>query len=622
MPESVPSLVEKETIEQKPFEVPAVQNFMGEWCEIHDKSIKPTFVDRETWDAKRETGLIENGNDGKKNLYLTTDLQLWEMGDVIESIDTDTLGPEKGSEKAAQLKGLGKKFSDSGIYIAKRINSIHNGKPQATELAEKFYNYGQSLMTGWKTDHEADIEKISQLSLATDEETAVDRWLADEDVYRSQMAIVDRKMQHTDGSDTARYDLLEQQRERALNQFFYKVEDHSARYSRSPFLDKIQAQTKRAVETPKRELTTSITRRGMDLLKRSMRFDKLKDELAAYKAGEIDVSKLDEREQERLTRLETTIQSLEKWETAEPTLREGLQLDRLQLELELARETGDPAVISRKEEEIATRIQEVVSAYTYESVKSRPSQMIDEQRINCSGATLLAGTFLSELGIKYLVGSQPGHSQLISVTADGKVNIRDMLFPDVNMPVTEGHINGRKKNGDPVTLQDLRELSDNPQNDSLLFQVSPGDFFMASAPETGHSEQILGNVAATYLQQKQYDRAAEYYKEVTEINPSAIIGHIYLAKSLISLGREKEALVEAQKGYFLNPYFPLSLGIFARALAVNDREDHAAHAFKFFNQLVSEYNLTDMKMILHLVGIFLLVMNKSKLRSNRNSATI
>jgi tetratricopeptide (TPR) repeat protein len=598
MSESAPSLVEQSVVEQKPYENPAVQNLMGDLFAIHDDSVKPKFVDRKTWEEKRETGLIEQGQDEKKIVYVSPDLQLWELPDVIENLDKDALGnnSEKGGAYGEKMRDLGQKFRNSGIYIAQRLEHIHTGRPIAENLAEQFYNYGESLVTGWKSDEQADIAKISQLDLTTDETLAVDQWLAGDEIYRKHKASVATRAQKTEKPEEV---LLEEQRQRDLKHYFYIVEKgvsdekldiNSPNYRT---LAKSRHNARRAIETSKRELTTSIARRGMKLLNRTMGFDKLTASMEAFESGQIDLSNIDpwERpaEMKRLAGLKDVITTFEKWENAETTLREGLGIDALKSELETVRQSGDMAAIVKKEEDIIKRIQYAVSAFPYKERTSSPSEIVKEQERNCIGASLLSGTFLSDVGIKYLVGDLPTHSVLFTITSDGAVAQRDMLRAESNKPITQDTLNGTKSNGKPVMVEDIVKLSNDPSGEALLLQEGP-NFIAVYHPETGHQEQILLNTCLDFVHQGKFQEAIAASKQVVEFNPRSISGHNLLAMCYLETGNDTEALKEAEKSYNINDRYPNTALIYANALAKKDTS-RAIGAYQYVIDLLEEEGL-------------------------------
>ena len=99
-----------QTVEKKPFADTPAQNFFSEWCRIND-SIIPQFISRKEWEQRAIQGIFEKNDQGKQTLFLPEDLHLWEMIDVIKTVDHDTLArnPKNRGERADKIKELGKK---------------------------------------------------------------------------------------------------------------------------------------------------------------------------------------------------------------------------------------------------------------------------------------------------------------------------------------------------------------------------------------------------------------------------------------------------------------------------------------------------------------------------------
>lgn len=136
-----------EAVEKKPFADLPAQQFFGEWCRIND-SIVPSFIPREEW-AARTTGILEKNEDGKQTLFLPQDLHLWEIMEVIRTVDHDTLGrkPELRDERADQLMELGQTFEKAGQYLFEYLEAIpeDRGRDMAKTIAREFHDYGLSL---------------------------------------------------------------------------------------------------------------------------------------------------------------------------------------------------------------------------------------------------------------------------------------------------------------------------------------------------------------------------------------------------------------------------------------------------------------------------------------------
>ena len=96
-----------EALENRPFNDFADQEFFAERCKVHD-NLCPYFLPREEREALEESQILEKWQD-QLALFLTQDLQLWEMMEIIRKVDHDTLKhkPKKQNERADQLYTLG-----------------------------------------------------------------------------------------------------------------------------------------------------------------------------------------------------------------------------------------------------------------------------------------------------------------------------------------------------------------------------------------------------------------------------------------------------------------------------------------------------------------------------------
>ena len=449
------------TINQTPFENPAVQTFLSKWCEAND-GIRPEYVDRRIWEERGGTDkVLEEKDEGGKILYIPQDLKLWEMVDVMEAVDTDTFSqkPERKTTKKEELQQLGKMFEHAGIYIAQRLDFIDQGKTIAENLATEFYNYGSTLEQGQKTDQLLTIDDIKGLSVPDEELDNVDRWLAGEDFYKEKR----KKFDASHADDPNKEFLWEDERRKTIAQYF-RVAEKSFKLQRKElkkpeglqpwesdepiheaFLDNSQSNIRRTLESPKTELYGSIFRRGMELLYQNMPFDKLpqivKDTILLWKDGET-------------------------------TLRKAINIEVMKTLLQQARASGDVAKITDTEKNLAALIQTAISNYTYEGNSFSPSKNVMTQEINCAAASNLGGTFLSELGINYLVGDIPGHSVLLMIHQTGEVEYTDMLLDPVeNFALTNDMINGENKDGNPITVEDIVDYSFDNRKKELRFTI-------------------------------------------------------------------------------------------------------------------------------------------------------
>jgi len=537
-------------IEQKLFENSAVQNFFEEWCRINDH-IKPVVIDRNEWDEK-ET-ILEKRSDGVSSLFIPKDLRLWEMVGVMERVDVDTFSdkPERQGETKQKMVNLGETFKNAGVYLAQRLGVINEGKGIAIKLAEQFFNYGESLVTGKRPDKPKIIDDISGFGLTDEEVREIDRLLAGDNLYESRIGKVG------DG------DSLESERQKTLAQFFRVSEKAFNLRKKSQelwlektgkvkpwqngisiheaFIKKIEKSLTSEIEKPRAELFQSIFRRGMDLLVKYLPFDKLPKEI---------------------------IESYLYWQNGETILSEALQLDRLSSELNSIRAYGRIKDIGRKEREITDIIQKVISKFQYQGDSSSPSKIIMNQEINCVGASILGGALMQEVGLNYLVGGVPGHSILFLVTADDQVEWRDMLNPDSNGLLIDEEIEGQKDNGEPLTVADIVAFSKNPKPEGLVFDIKSEEyrkkfpfidkkgyrqFVSIFGPEYGQKMALLTNVVDSLCNNACYEQAIEGCYEALRLNPKdTSYFYAVLGELLRKLDRDDEAIEIYRKGIKIN----------------------------------------------------------------------
>lgn len=583
----------KPTIEQMPFKNPAVRSFFEEWCRIND-GIEPKFVGRSEWEEIGAKDMLEKRSDGKFNLFLPFDLQLWEMVGVLEVVDKNTFAkkPEKQAQKKEEVIRLGKTLRDAGVYIAQRLDAIDEGKAIAESLAEEFYNYGKSVMIGKKPEREIGAQAIVGASLTPEETEAIDQWLAGEKLYAARRAKAEEVIEWSGGN---KEELYEAERIKTLSRFF-RVAEKAFRLQNifqsqeggpakqnikpwqsdtpvhSAFLKKVEGRIIKTVETPKRELNTAIFRRGLEKLVSEMR------ELPKTENQQSEVDKFFKKlgidlplEQRKLV--------------------DALNLPKLKKKLDAARRKGDIAEISELEREIALKIQRAVSSFTYESRANNPAEIVATQYINCVGASTLGGALLSEVGINYLVGHVPHHSITVLVTSDGKLMWQDMLNPRLNEELTDEMIGG-EKNAAPLKVADIVEYSKHPSEGSLMFDIisenyqdkirSKGErqYLAVSPPVVGQQMSILHNTGNALRELDRPEEAIEAYRQAIAIDPNHPYPYFALGKVLRSLGRLKEAIEVYRQAVVVNPRDATSFVGLGNTFYETDRFEEAVDVYR------------------------------------------
>lgn len=521
-------------INQEPLKSKITVNVFKDWLRANDYLTRSEILDREEWMKK---SVLKK--EGKETIiYLPSDLNLWEMIPIIEKIDQDTYGKKsKRKEKAKkELLELGKNFKNAGVYINNRLDKIEKGKSFAKSLAKDFYHYGESLLQGEKAKKRL---KIFKKKLSVEETEKVDRWLAGEEFYNSRI----KKIKNSSQSK-------EELRIFTLNQFFglveksfkendrgYKKEDkilrgfddkgkpiyedlnpwESKTSTRDGFKNKIKKNLIKEIEKPKRDMLVEAPfRRGMEFLMKNLKFDRLKKEF----------KKLKEKNNKGryYLYLKGLMSSIDKWKSLDyKTVYQALEVNKLKKELKEVKKSGDLNKIADKEIDIFKKVQRIIFRFVYNENSFYPSRIIKNQSINCVGASMLGGSFLSELGIKYGVVNLPDHSILMPVLSNNKAIWLDMLNPRENSVVTDKMVKGKK-------VSDLVEFINSPKPEGINFkfdldndysQIKGEKMFFTKlfSSENGHQVQVFNSLGNEFLLNKEYEKAIEFYKKGIYYNP-------------------------------------------------------------------------------------------------------
>lgn len=558
-------------IEQKSFENPITQSFFTEWCKVNNH-IEPKVINRDEWEEKEN--ILEKREDGKGNLYIPKDLQLWEMIPIVETIDKDTFidKPERQDKAKEKLIELGKTFREAGIYISKRLDSVSEGKEMAITMAEEFYNYGESIINGKKSEKDKTVEEIKLQGLTEEETNKVDCFLAGDELSKSLRARVDKK-------EVPDYEV---ERKKTLNQFFRVSEkafelQQKNRNGENRFISKINKAIKREIETPETELYRSIFRRGMDMLQKYMPFDKLP---------------------------ESVKNSYLHWKNGEKTLRQALQIDQLKSELDLVCQKGDIIAVSNKEREITDKIQIIISNFKRNDDVDNPSEMIASQEINCLGASMLGGALMQEVGLNYLVGRVRDHSILFLITSDDKIEWRDMLKPKSNTLLNNEEIEGQKNDGSSITVGDILEFSKNLKSKSLTFSIKgegyrkkfpwikegQRQFVNIFKPEEGQQIEVLNSLGGIFCNLKRYKEAVEIFRQAIVVDPNYAYSYKGLGSALLNLGHKDEAIKAYYQAVTLDSEYAHAYNSLGNVLLDFGRKDEAFEVYKKFIDLADIQN--------------------------------
>ena len=479
-------------------------------------------------------------------------------------------------------------FRNSGIYIAQRISSLHEGRPIAEEMARKFFRYGNSLITGYMDQRQTEtpIETIATNNQLSFEETEqVDKWLAGEKLYQSRLQrtkqIIDQHSPEEAGQ------IMENQRQETLRQFFRVsekafsleriqkdsavIEDKETPWNpssptHSAFLKRVESRMEEAIEKPNEELISSIFRRGLDRLTNDI-------ERPPFN---IDLGKL------RLTFADT----------GKGKLKEYIGLEKLKKELELARKTKGVKEISEKEIEIARTIQNVIGKFTYRKNSNNPHEMTKTREINCLGATILGGTLFKELGINYLPVVLPDHAITVLITSDQRVYWQDLLRLTKNFEMHDSDLDNLNT-GKKTTIQDIVNFSKNPSSESILFKLSPKtygekvrwtteegrNFFEILPVETGEQTLLLWNLGGVLLREGKSEEGLEACRKAIK-NLSNPFMCFYFGEYLYRLGHYEESIEYFKKPIAKNPNNYLAYDLLGNAYRQLEDYENAIGAYK------------------------------------------
>lgn len=536
-----------ETISKKTFESSPAQEFLKRWCEVND-SIEPKFISREEFNKRENEIILEENSDGKKDLFLPTDLKLWEMIEVVRTIDSDTFkdkDPEFGNRKADKLIELGKTFEKAGLYLNEYLPENEEERGMVEIMADEFLEYGISLQ-------QKNREEKEKIILNNEDKKQLDEWFLGKDVYQKRIDRLgdnpsEEKIEKRRKSLTAAYF-------KALKKQIYEINGEKVWINKEGLFEKFQNKTGKqiikAIETPERELNSSIFRRGVENLVKGI--DKFNwEEIAIY----------------------------------EKKLYDYLEIPKLKLELEKIRETKNLEKISNKERNIAFTIQMSVCDFTYqEKGGNNPSEMVKTQKINCLGASMLGGGLLDEVGIKYLAADIPGHSLTFLITSDEKIYVQDFTPSkgyESNKEIIDVDIFSKNKSKTEI-MKEIIDFSNSPEDKILSFMVDKDKPRLVSLfkPESGLQCQFLHNTGIFLREENKRELMIEFYKRAISINPEYIYAYNSLGNALNDLRRYSEAVEVFKKGIEIYPGYDEPYNGLAFSLCELGKREESLETYK------------------------------------------
>ncbi len=260
-------------------------------------------------------------------------------------------------------------------------------------------------------------------------------------------------------------------------------------------------------------------------------------------------------------------------------LRDEVEIERHRSELAEIRKTGDISTISNKELEIADCVQARVSKYPYKSGENIPVSMIESKNLNCVGASMLGGALLNRAGVDYLVADVPKHSTLMILTADGRVELRDMLSPTQKLTLTDEQIEGRSIDGSRLKISDITAFSQNPSMRGLEMEIKDAYFYQIEdkykatqnrsvlllGPSYGQKIQFLANLGYELLLGKHYAEAEAAFSLALEHRPKLARLHSGIGRVFSS--RAENTIYDVEKQNQTNR----AIGAYIRSIAIDPK---------------------------------------------------
>lgn len=234
-------------------------------------------------------------------------------------------------------------------------------------------------------------------------------------------------------------------------------------------------------------------------------------------------------------------------------LRDKLELDKLKSELSLLRQ-DDVVALGKRETEIARSFQTAISEYPYADT-CHIAEILDKKEMNCVGASVLGGTLLDEVEMKYLVGHIGNHVLLVVVTTDGRVLWQDMQDGKESQELANEELTAEKIEG--VTPQDIVNFHSNPQKDGITFLVKKEYWhnkpMTLLAADVGLELQELISTGFILGNQGRCEEAIEILNLAAQKAPGDSDVYLGLARAYKGLKLYKEAMEACQKALDITP---------------------------------------------------------------------
>lgn len=460
------------------------RRYLSFWFRVND-NLLPNFVSREEWQRLEQRGVPYLDDDGSTYVDLPEDIKLWEVLDFVRLLDQETyVDRARAKLEREKLKDVVGGYRSAGIYLKTYIDRIdwsgyEDAQLLAKEMATDFYRLSRWLIL--RRQRQVDYETIPVLSMVEDED-GLDKQV---DLRKTENLLlgknhVQKRYERLEkglgrASTSAEEDEL---RKKTILAFFValtrssyaeidysdeKMEARSAKQDLSwnlyvdRYLGKNDADLTDEQLREKSELEGEfVSAKPWENIGPSFAFQqaaslgierfylrpKIEFEKAVMRRGRENIrDRLKEAGDEQVGLFRFLQKMGFDFSKDRQKLIEKLNIEQLRTRLKNLKESdAEVDDIVSLELTIVDRIQAEISRYVYESKLSLPVEILDKERINCVGASILASVLFDEVGISYLEASIEHHSVVVVRTHDGELYYRDMRYAYLNTHLTENEL--------------------------------------------------------------------------------------------------------------------------------------------------------------------------------------
>lgn len=497
-----------------------------------------------------------------------------ELAPLVRSLDPES-----------RIDQFGRLCRNAAIYLASRIDYIDEGKVIAQDLIREFYILGTTIVDGNRPKNTPHISELASHTINAEETEQVDKFLAGEKLYQSR-----RNRAENEGEEETRL--------HTLNQYFRVLRRAAEKHPKSGNecykISEIPSPS--AIEVPGKnasELQHNVNQMyshwtnylhlfwekdERDETQLANLFPLIYPDRPWFKTQALSAKFLDSQKE----RISETFKSpwLNLIEAIHKKGRGNLEnnlgtfyseeeeviFKGLEEELAEMRTNSSPEKIALKEREIITQIQTIVSRIPYSSDAYSPNTILNKQKTNCAGASLMGGTLLRRFNIPYLYAVIPEHAALLPITADNNVHWVDMLTSqDQNITIDNKDLKG-------ITTEDIIKFLKNPSPNGLqiefladyypqkagAYRLGLKQLLLAYNPLEGEITAALRNKSVEFesagLSRESYLTILGGYRSDSHDTEF----HNHMGSLLHLMGNPKQAERIYRKALGINPYFALT----------------------------------------------------------------